>query len=68
MAGLSRQVVAFDVNSLITLFWALFYVLIFYWFYRILKRMEKTLLEIKQLLEGKDEPRTVNGEKKPPST
>ena len=68
MAGLSRQVVAFDVNSLITLFWALFYVLIFYWFYRILKRMEKTLLEIKQLLEGKDAPRTVNGEKKPPST
>ena len=43
-------------NSLITLFWTLFYVLIFYWFYRILNRMEKTLLEIKQLLEGKKSP------------
>ena len=52
MAGLSRQAAGFDVNSLITLF----YVLIFYWFYRILNRMEKTLLEIKQLLEGKKSP------------
>ena len=45
MAGLSRQVAAFGVNSLITLSWT--------WFYRIMKRMEKTLLEIKQLLESK---------------
>ena len=53
MADFSRQVIGFDVTSLITLFWILFYFLVFYWFYSILKRMEKTLLEIKKLLESK---------------
>ena len=53
MADFSRQVIGSDVTSLITLFWILFYFLVFYWFYSILKRMEKTLLEIKKLLESK---------------
>jgi hypothetical protein len=51
MAGFSRQIVGSDVTSLITLVWILFYFLVFYWFYSILKRMEKTLLGIKKLLE-----------------
>jgi hypothetical protein len=42
MADFSRQVIGFDVTSLISLFWILFYFLVFYWFYSILKRMEKT--------------------------
>jgi len=56
MANLSRQIVGggFDVASLITLFWILFYFLVFYWFYRVLRRMEKTLLEIEKLLESKE--------------
>ena len=53
MVEVARQTVVFDVASLITLSWILFYFLVFYWFYRILKRMEKTLLEIKKLLESK---------------
>jgi len=51
MAGLSRQAANVDVASLSSLLLVLVYFLIFYWFYSILKRMEKTLLEIKQLLE-----------------
>ena len=53
MAGLTRQAVSSDAASLVYLFFFLIYFLVFYWFYSILKRMEKTLVEIKQLLEGK---------------
>lgn len=53
MAGLTRQAVSSDAASLVYLFFFLIYFLVFYWFYSILKRMEKTLVGIKQLLEGK---------------
>jgi F0F1-type ATP synthase membrane subunit b/b' len=53
MAGFSRQTISVDVTSLITILWVLFSFVVFYWFYSILKRMEKTLLEIKKLLETK---------------
>ena len=53
MIRLSRQSIGFDSTSLITLFYLLFYFLVFYWFYSILKRMEKTLTDIKKLLENK---------------
>ena len=53
MTDFSRQVIGFDVTSLFSFFWILFYFLVFYWFYSILKRMEKTLLDIKKLLEIK---------------
>jgi hypothetical protein len=58
MIRLSRQTIGFDPTSLITIFYLLFYFLIFYWFYSILKRMEKTLTDIKKLLESK--PSTAN--------
>ena len=53
MGGLSRQVPSYDLTSLISLVYLIIYFLIFYWFFSILKRMEKTLLEIKKLLETK---------------
>jgi hypothetical protein len=53
VAGLTRQAVSSDAASLVYLFFFLIYFLVFYWFYSILKRMEKTLVGIKQLLEGK---------------
>ncbi|HEV2226640.1 MAG TPA: hypothetical protein VGR56_07545 [Nitrososphaerales archaeon] len=52
MLRLSRQI-AFDTTSLITVVYLLIYFLIFYWFYSALKRIEKTLTDIKKLLEGK---------------
>lgn len=57
MARLSRQVPATDLNSLLSMLTAFVYLviggLILYWFYYILKRIEKTLAEIKKLLESK---------------
>ena len=53
MMRLSRQVPNVDLSSLTAIVYLLIYFLIFYWFYSILKRMEKTLTEIKKLLEGK---------------
>jgi hypothetical protein len=50
MIRLSRQTTGFDFTSFVTLVYLLFYFLIFYWFYCILKRMEKTLTGIKKLL------------------
>ena len=44
---------AFDPTSLISLVYLIIYFLIFYWFYSTLKRIEKTLTDIKKLLEGK---------------
>ncbi len=55
---LSRQVPNVDLSSLTAIVYLLIYFLIFYWLYSILKRMEKTLTEIKKLLEGK--PSTVS--------
>lgn len=52
MLGPSRQV-GFDTTSLITIFWVLIYVGIFYWFYSSMKRIERTLEDIKKQLEGK---------------
>jgi hypothetical protein len=53
MLRLSRQVPNVDLSSLTAIIYLLIYFLIFYWFYNILKRMEKTLTEIKRLLDGK---------------
>jgi len=53
MADFSRQEATFDAASLFYLFGIVLYLLVFYWFYSILKRMEKTLQEIKKLLESK---------------
>lgn len=53
MRGFSRQQIGFDTTSLISIFWLLFYIIVFYWFYSIVKRMDKTIQEIKKLLESK---------------
>ena len=57
MFGLSRQVITPDAASLIYLLayllWIVILFLVIYWFYGILKRIEKTLLEVKKLLEGR---------------
>ncbi len=54
MIGSTRQMLAPDaITTLVTVFWILFYVLVLYWFYRIFRRMEKTLQEIKKALENK---------------
>jgi len=57
MTKFSQQVPATDLNSLLSSLTALVYLLIggliLYWFYGILKRIEKTLTEIKKLLESK---------------
>ena len=53
MVGSTRQTVGLDISSLISVFWILFYALVFYWFYSHLRRMEKTLQEIKKALESK---------------
>ncbi len=42
-----------DIGSLISLVYFIIYFLIFYWFYSILRRMEKTLQDIKKLLENR---------------
>jgi len=49
----SRQVPALELNSLISLIWFLILVGVVYWFYRTMKRIEQTLLDIKKLLESK---------------
>jgi hypothetical protein len=53
MAGISRQAIAVDTNTIILLFWFLIVVAVLYWLYSTLKRIETTLLEIKKLLENK---------------
>jgi len=53
MAGISRQVPATDANTIFLLIWFLVFVGVLYWFFSTLKRIEKTLLEIKRLLESK---------------
>lgn len=52
LTGLSRQIGS-DLTSLISLVYLVIYFVIFYWFYSTMRRMEKTLLEIKKLLETK---------------
>jgi hypothetical protein len=42
-----------DVSSLFTLVWLIFYFVVFYLFYSILKRIELTLAEIKKQLDAK---------------
>ena len=49
----SRQVPVLELNSLISLIWFLIIVGVVYWFYRTMKRIEQTLLDIKKLLESK---------------
>jgi hypothetical protein len=53
MAGVSRQVIAVDINTIFILFWFLIIVGVLYWLYSTLKRIEKTLVEIRKLLESK---------------
>jgi uncharacterized membrane protein len=57
MSRSSQQVPATDLTSIVSLLTALVYLLIygviFYLFYSVLQRIEKTLNEIKELLEGK---------------
>ncbi|MDG7007798.1 MAG: hypothetical protein JRN06_06105 [Nitrososphaerota archaeon] len=59
MTDISRQY-AIDINSLIstliTVVWLLIIVGVIYWFYRALKRIERALLDIKKLLEGRPRP------------
>ncbi|HXW95843.1 MAG TPA: hypothetical protein VEJ19_09080 [Nitrososphaerales archaeon] len=52
MAGISRQAIAIDTNTIFLLFWFLIIVGALYWLYSTSKRIEKTLVEIKKLLEG----------------
>jgi hypothetical protein len=54
MAGISRQAIGIDTNTIFLLFWFLVSVGILYWLYSTLKRIEKTLLEIKRILENKN--------------
>jgi len=53
MAGITRQALGVDTNTIFLLFWFLVIVGVLYWLYSTLKRIEKTLLEIKKLLEGR---------------
>lgn len=53
MLGSSRQVPSLDITSLLSLIWFLIVVGVVYWFYKTLKRIEQTLLDIKRLLESK---------------
>jgi len=53
MAGISRQVPIIDANTILLLFWFLIIVGVLYWLYSTLRRIEKTLVEIKKLLESK---------------
>jgi len=53
MAGISRQAIGVDTNTIFLLFWFIIGVVVLYWFYSTLKRIEKTLLDIKKLLENK---------------
>jgi len=54
MAGISRQAIGVDTNTIFLLFWFIIGVVVLYWFYSTLKRIEKTLLDIKKLLENKN--------------
>jgi len=54
MAGISRQAIAIDTNTIFLLFWFLIIIGVLYWFYSTLKRIEKTLLDIKRLLENRN--------------
>jgi hypothetical protein len=49
----SRQVPIIALNSLISLIWFLIIVGVVYWFYKTMRRIEQTLLDIKKLLESK---------------
>ena len=49
----SRQVPTLELNSLIALIWFLVIIGVVYWFYKTMKRIEQTLLDIKNLLESK---------------
>ncbi|MDE1852555.1 MAG: hypothetical protein KGI38_02275 [Thaumarchaeota archaeon] len=51
MPGPSRQAV-FDASSLITIFWIIIYAAILFWFYNALKKIQKSLEDIKELLKG----------------
>jgi len=53
MEGISRQTIGVDTNTIFLLFWFLVVVVVLYWLYSTLNRIDKTLLEIKKLLENK---------------
>ena len=53
MARISRQTIAVDANTMFLLFWFFILVGVLYWLYSTLKRIEKTLVEIRKLLESK---------------
>ena len=53
MLSSSRQVPMLDITSLISVIWFLIIVGVVYWFYKTIKRIEQTLLDIKRLLESK---------------
>jgi uncharacterized protein YoxC len=48
MLRLSRQIIAVDLNSLFSLVWFVIVLWILLWFYNTLKRIEKSLEEIKK--------------------
>ena len=53
MAGISRQALGIDTNTIFLLFWFLIIVGVHYLLYSTLKRIEKTLVEVKKTLESK---------------
>jgi hypothetical protein len=53
MARISRQTIAVDANTMFLLFWFFILVGVLYWLYSTLKRIEKSLSEIRKLLESK---------------
>ena len=56
MSAVTRQTPYFDVGTLTSLVYLIIYFVVFYWFYSILKRIEKHLEEIKKTLQAKAPP------------
>ena len=53
MAGIARQLSSDTISTLVSAIWFLIIIGVVFWFYSALRRIEKTLVEIKKLLEGK---------------
>jgi beta-lactamase regulating signal transducer with metallopeptidase domain len=53
MASIARQLTSVAISTLIAIIWILITLGMVFWFYSVLRRIEKTVAEIKKLLEGK---------------
>jgi len=51
----SRQFIGFDFSSIISIIWFLIIVGLFMWFYNAMKRMQRTLEDIKEQLQSKSQ-------------